>query len=220
MKIEEPFKHLTEELIEVGEMLRGRRQFIRAGMIAGAASFFAMAAANGVALGQDKKKDKKKGKDKGMAHAGGSPEGDIAILNTALGLEYQAIWAYKTAAGTGLLTDATKPVALLFLSQHEEHAGIEDSTIKKLGGTPVKAMDKYNLDLSGIKTEKDVLAFALGLEAEAAYTYLGVTNKFHNMELVPVVAGIGANEAQHAALLRFAMGEKNPVPKAVVARTV
>ncbi len=218
MKIEEPFKHLTEELIDFGEMLRGRRQFIRAGMIAGAASFFAMAAANGVALGQDKKKDKKKGKDKAMA--GASPENDIAILNTALGLEYQAIWAYKTAAGTGLLSDATKPVALLFLSQHEEHAGIEDSTIKKLGGTPVKAMDKYDLDLSGIKTEKDVLAFALGLEADAAYTYLSVTNKFHNMDLVPVVAGIGANEAQHAALLRFAMGEKNPVPKAVVMRTV
>jgi hypothetical protein len=220
MKIEEPFKHLSEELMEVGEMLRGRRHFIRAGMIAGAASAFAMAAANGVVLGQDKmkkEKDKKGKKDKMEGHMMGSAEGDVKILNTALGLEYQAIYAYGVAAGTGLLSEPIKPVALLFKQQHEEHADIEMQTIKKMGGTPVAKMEKYDLgDLSGVKTEKDVLALALGLEQQAAATYLSVTSKFHTTELIPIVAGIGANEAQHAALLRFAMGEKNPVPKAVV----
>jgi rubrerythrin len=223
MKIEEPFKHLSEELIEVGEMLRGRRHFIKAGMIAGAASAFAMAAANGVALGQDMKKEKdkkkKKGKDEMAGHMMGSAENDLKILNTALGLEYQAIYAYNVAAGTGLLSDGVKPVAVLFMHQHEEHAGLEEATIKQMGGTPVKKMEKYDLgDLSAIKTEKDLLAFALGLEQQAAETYLSVTNQFHTKELIPVVAGIGANEAQHAALLRFAMGEKNPVPKAVVGK--
>jgi len=211
MKIEKDFEHLTEELMEVGEMLRGRRNFIKAGMITGAASAFAMAAANGMAFGKDKDKDKmKKGK-------GGGGDEDVKILNVALGLEYQAIYAYHVAAGTGLLSEGTKKVALLFLSQHEEHASIEETTIKKMGGTPVAKMEKYDLgDLSGIKTEKDVLSFALGLEQQAAVTYLKVAGNFMTKELIPVVAGIGANEAQHAALLRFAMGEANPVPKAVV----
>ena len=222
MKIEKEFEHLTDELMQVGEMLRGRRGFIKAGMLTGAASAFAMMAANGVALGQDKmKKDKegkkdKKGKDGGMAH-GGSVEEDIRMLNTALGLEYTGIYAYKVAAGTGLLSEGVKPVALLFMSQHEEHAGLEEATVKKLGGTPVARQEKYDLgDLSAIKTEKDLLTFALGLEVGAASAYLSLVEKFHTPGLIPVVAGIGANEAQHAALLRFAMGEKNPVPHAVV----
>jgi ferritin-like protein len=211
MKIEKDFEHLTEELIEVGEMLRDRRHFIKAGMITGAASAFAMMAANGIAFG--KHHDKDKDKDKGMKGGGGG--GDVAILNTALGLEYQAIWAYKTAAGTGLLSEGVLGVAKLFLSQHQEHAGLEEGAIKQMGGTPVMAKEKYDLDLSGIKSEKDVLAFALGLEQQAAATYLSVTKNFMSKDLIPIVAGIGANEAQHAALLRQALGQ-NPVPKAVV----
>jgi hypothetical protein len=211
MKIEKEFEHLTDELMHTADMLRGRRGFIKAGMITGAASAFAMMAANGVALGKDKKDKAKKG-----GKAGGA-EGDVKILNIALGLEYQAIYAYKVAAGTGLLSEGIKPVAHLFMSQHEEHAGLEEATVKQMGGTPVARMEKYDLgDLSGIKTEKDLLAFALGLEQQAAVTYLKVCKDFATTDLIPVVAGIGANEAQHAALLRFAMGEKNPVPKAVV----
>lgn len=209
MKIEKEFEHLTDELMQTAEMLRGRRGFIKAGMLTGAASAFAMMAANGVALGKDKKDKMKKG--------GGGAEGDVKILNTALGLEYTAIYAYTVAAGTGLLSEGIKPVALLFQSQHVEHASLEEGAVKQLGGTPIAKQAKYDLgDLSGIKTEKDLLAFALGLEVQAAKTYMAVTKSFTTTELLPVVAGIGANEAQHAALLRFAMGEKNPVPQAVV----
>lgn len=212
MKIEKEFEHLSDELMQVGEMLRGRRTFIKAGMITGAASAFAMMAANGV-FGKSKDKTDKMDKKKGKGGGGG----DVDILNTALGLEYQAIYAYTVGAGTGLLTDKTKPIALLFQSQHQEHASIEEDAIKKMGGTPIAKQDKYDLgDLSGIKTEADVLGFALGLEQQAAVTYLKVAGNFMDKALIPVVAGIGANEAQHAALLRFALGQANPVPKAVV----
>lgn len=219
MKIEKEFEKWSEELMEVGEMLRGRRHFIRKGMIAGAASAVAMMAASGVVLGQDKemKKEKeKKEKDKGGKKGKGGGEGDVAILNVALGLEYKAIFAYNTAAGLGLLSDGTKAVAVLFRDQHEEHASIEADTVKKMGGTPVARQDKYDLgDTSGLKSEKDILAFALGLEQQAAGIYLAQAANFMTKELIPVVAGIGANEAQHAALLRSALGE-NPVPGAVV----
>lgn len=222
MKIEKEFEKWSEELMEVGEMLRGRRHFIRKGMLAGAASAVAMMAASGIVLGQDKdmeKKDKKEKKEKEKMDKkgkGGGGGGDVAILNVALGLEYKAIFAYNTAAGLGLLSDGTKAVAVLFRDQHEEHASIEADTVKKMGGTPVARQDKYDLgDTSGLKSEKDILAFALGLEQQAAGIYLAQAANFMTKELIPVVAGIGANEAQHAALLRSALGE-NPVPGAVV----
>lgn len=215
MKLDQSFEALSDELVEVGEMLKGRRGFIKAGMLAGAASTFAVLAASNVSA-QEKMKEEKKGKDK-KGKGGGGAEGDIKIVNIALGLEYAAIYAYDVAAGTGLLSDGTKKVALLFQSQHKEHAALEEGAIKSMGGTPVARMEKYDLgDLSMIKTEKDLLAFALGKEAGAATAYMGVLNQLTSKDLIPVVAGIGANEAQHAALLRFAMGEANPVPMAVV----
>ena len=212
MNPQEKLEELSEELIEIGERLRGRRGFLKAGMIVGAASAYSMLAAQGVAFGKDKEK-KKKGKGEMEGGGGG---GDIGILNVALGLEYQAIYAYTVGAGTGLLSDEVKKVAVAFMGQHEAHADLEASTIKKMGGTPVARKDKYELgDLSGIKTEADVLKFALGLEQQAATTYLKVAKDFMSKDLIPVVSGIGANEAQHAALLRFVLKE-NPVPQNVV----
>lgn len=216
MKLDQSFEALSDELVEVGEMLKGRRGFLKAGMLAGAATTFAMLAANNVSA-QEKMKEEKKGKGDKKGKGGGGAEGDIKIVNIALGLEYAAIYAYDVAASTGLLSAGTKGVALLFQSQHKEHAALEEGAIKSMGGTPVARMEKYDLgDLSGIKTEKDLLAFALGKEAGAATAYMGVLNQLTSKDLIPVVAGIGANEAQHAALLRFAMGEANPVPMAVV----
>jgi len=213
MNPQEKLEELSEELIEVGERLRGRRGFLKAGMLVGAASAYTMLAAQGIVYGKDHDKKDKKGKHGEMESGGG---GDVAILNVALGLEYQAIYAYTVGAGTGLLSDDVKKVAVLFMGQHEEHAALESDTVKKLGGTPVARKPKYELgDLSWIKTEADVLKFALGLEAQAAGTYLRVAKDFMNKDLIPVVSGIGANEAQHAALLRYVLKE-NPVPKAVV----
>jgi len=216
MNPQEKLEELSEELIEVGERLRGRRGFLKAGMLVGAASAYTMLAANGIVYGKDHdKKDKKHHKDDMESSSGGG--GDVGILNVALGLEYQAIYAYTVGAGTGLLSADVKNVAVMFMGQHEEHAALEASTIKKLGGTPVARKDKYELgDLSGIKAEADVLNFALGLEQQAAVTYLKVAKDFMNKDLIPVVSGIGANEAQHVALLRFVLKKSPLLPSAVV----
>jgi hypothetical protein len=212
----ETLENLNQEMVEVGEALRGRRNVLKAGMLFGAATAFA---ALGTVLGGpvsafagDKMKgDKMKG-DKMKGDKGG----DAKILNVALGLEYQAIYAYDVAAGTGLLSGQLKDVALLFQSQHKEHAQIEADAIRSLGATPVTAMEKYDLgDLSKIKTDKDLLGFALGLEQGAASAYMGVLKSLASPDIIAVAAGIGANEAQHAALLRFVL-QQNPVPTSVV----
>ena len=60
---------------------------------------------------------------------------DVAIMNVALTLEWEAIGAYQIGAESGLLSGGVLDTAVLFQSQHKEHAEALRSTIIKLGGT-------------------------------------------------------------------------------------
>lgn len=192
-------KDLTNKYIEVGEMLKGRRNVLKTGFAVSAAALLA---------GME------------LPVFGADKNGDVKIANVALNLEHQAIAAYQTGAGTGLLSGATLDAAKLFLSQHEAHRDALIGVIKKFGGTPVatKKATEYPAIAAAvpkIKSGNDILEFALTLEAEAASAYLGVLTSFSEKSLIPVLAGIAADEAQHAAILRFVLG-KNPCPDAVV----
>jgi rubrerythrin len=142
---------------------------------------------------------------------------DIEILNTALGLEYQAIAAYQAGAESGLLSKPVLGVALKFQGDHKEHAYLLESTVKKLGGTPVTAMQSadYKFPTDQLKSEKDVLKFAAGLEKGAASAYLNAVPTFANSALAKAAASILGVESMHWALLRNALGEM-PDPVAFI----
>lgn len=194
-------KDLTNKIVEAGELIRGRREVIKLGFAAGITGAAALIS------------DVFSLPTLGQARA--SKAGDIKIMNTALALEHQAIAAYAVGADSKLLKDTTLELAVHFQSQHKAHRDALEATIKKFGGTPVPAKEKYDFDTSKIKEANDVLRFALALEAGAASAYLGVLQSLFTKDLLPVVAGIAADEAQHAAVLRFAIGEQ-PAPDAVV----
>lgn len=143
---------------------------------------------------------------------------DIAILNTALGLEYQAIAAYQVGAESGLLQKPVLDVAVKFQGQHKAHAEVLSSTIGKLGGTPVMAKKpaEYGFPTGSLKTQADVLEFAAGLEKGAASAYLGAVPQFHNKDLAKAAASIMGDETMHWAVLLGALG-KDPVPAAFIA---
>jgi rubrerythrin len=134
---------------------------------------------------------------------------DIEILNTALGAEHQAIAAYQVGAESGLLSKPILGVAVKFQSDHKEHAGLLDKTIKKLGGKAALAMKPadYKFPTDQLKNEKDVLKFAAGLEKGAISAYLGAVPLFGNKDLAKAAASILGNEAMHWALLLQALGE-------------
>ena len=52
---------------------------------------------------------------------GPSAADDLVLMNTALALEHEAIWAYGLAGGSGLLSAKAKEVGLLFQGSHEIH---------------------------------------------------------------------------------------------------
>lgn len=140
-------------------------------------------------------------------------EGDVRILNTALGAEYEAVAAYQVGAESGLLGKAALAVALQFQGHHKEHAEALAATVKKLGGQAVTAKAKYSFPVETLKNEADVLRFAAGLERGAVSAYLGAVPVFGDRELAKVAASILGDEAMHWAVLRQVLGE-NPVPSA------
>ena len=142
-------------------------------------------------------------------------EGDLRILNTALGAEYEAIAAYQVAAESSLLGKPALAVAQQFQGHHKEHASALAATLQKLGGKPVAAKSQYTFPVDKLKSEVDVLRFAAGLEKGAVSAYLGAVPLFGDRELAKVAASILGDEAMHLAVLRQVLGE-NPVPVAFV----
>jgi len=144
-----------------------------------------------------------------------APANDVAILNSALAAELEAIAAYGVGAGSGLLKGPVLALATTFQGHHKQHADVLAGTVKKLGGTPNEAKPKYDFPVEALKTQNDVLRFAAGLEKGAVSAYLGAVPLFKDRELSKAAASILGDEAMHWAVLRNALGEE-PVPAAFV----
>jgi hypothetical protein len=144
-----------------------------------------------------------------------NPVNDVAILNTALAAELEAIAAYSVGAGSGLLKGAVLQLATTFQGHHKQHADVLASTVTKLGGQAATAKAQYSFPVETLKTQNDVLRFAAGLEKGAVSAYLGAVPLFKDRELSKAAASILGDEAMHWAVLRQAIGEE-PVPAAFV----
>ncbi len=70
---------------------------------------------------------------------------DLAILNVAVGLEYEGINAYAIALKSGLLNEQHVKAATKFQDDHKQHNDALIATIRTLGGEPVEAktLDEY-----------------------------------------------------------------------------
>jgi rubrerythrin len=142
----------------------------------------------------------------------GDMQGDIAILNTALGLEWEAIAAYQVGAQSGLLQGKVLDVAKTFQGHHKEHAELLEKTVKKLGGWPVKAktVADYKFPVEKLKKAEDVLKFAAKLERGAASAYLGAIPVFRSPDLKTAAGRLVADESMHWVVLQNALGEGLP----------
>ncbi len=152
---------------------------------------------------------------KGKKGKMGASQGDIDILNVALGLELEAIEAYQIGAESGLLDKGTLGVAVAFQSDHKYHAAAEVATIMKLGGKPVeaKSRDEYmtGLNIASIKSATDILRLAQKLELGAVNAYLGVIPSFSSTALAQVSAKLAADEVLHYTALTQALKDQLPV---------
>lgn len=153
-------------------------------------------------------KARRAGADDGEAAAA-----DVAILNSALGAELEAIAAYQVGAESGLLEKPVRALAVTFQGHHKAHADLLATTVGMLGGKAVSAKSRYTFPTDSLKNQADVLRFAAGLEKGAVSAYLGAVPIFGNRDLAKAAASILGDEAMHWAILRNALGEV-PVPDA------
>jgi rubrerythrin len=140
-----------------------------------------------------------------------SDEADVEILNSALDLELMAVAAYK--AGAAHLKGDVLQVGKLFLEQEQEHADGLMSAIKDSGGVPNRAKSSY--DFPRLRSQQDVLRFAIDIENTAIAAYIDALPKLGTGDLRATAAAIVANEAEHIAVLLGALGEPQ-VPGAFV----
>jgi hypothetical protein len=147
-----------------------------------------------------------KGKPKGAA----AVYDDITLMNTALALEHEAIWAYGLAGKSGLLSAKAKEVGLLFQGSHELHRDLLVDAIKNKSGQPVEPKKEYAFGVP-LANEKDVLELAFKLEVGAARVYLYTVDRFQDRALAGSAGKILSDAVLHATVLRSVLG-REPVP--------
>jgi hypothetical protein len=138
----------------------------------------------------------------------GKPDSDdIILMNTALALEHQAIWAYGLAGTSGLLSEKAREVGLLFQGSHEIHRDLLVDAIRGKGAQPVEPKKEYVFGVP-LSNEKDVLELAFKLEVGAARVYLYVVDRFQDRALSGSAARILSDEVLHATVLRSVLGRE------------
>ena len=142
--------------------------------------------------------------------ASGAIYDDIVLMNTALDIEHEAIWAYGLAGKSGLLSAKAKEVGLLFQGSHELHRDLLADAIKNKGGSPSGPKKEYVFGVP-LANEKDVLELAFKLEVGAARVYLYVVDRFQDRALAASAGKILSDEVLHATILRSVLG-REPVP--------
>jgi len=140
-----------------------------------------------------------------------SDQADVEILNGALDLELMAVAFYK--AGAARLRGSVLDIGKLFLEQEQEHADGLAAAIEDVGGTANRPKSSY--DFPVLRTQADVLRFAVDLENTAIAAYIDALPKLTQGDLRATASGIITNEAEHVAVLLDTLGS-DPVPAAFV----
>lgn len=136
---------------------------------------------------------------------------DVAILNAAIDLEHQAIWAYTTTAGKVTTSDVGKTllaVAMKNVTDHEMHRDALAAAITDLGATPSPARDSYDLSSyidaqeGNLDSDANIAKLALALEYDAALAYIDAFSQLTSTDLVAAASTIGPAEVAHATQIR------------------
>lgn len=129
--------------------------------------------------------------------------GDVDLLNHLLHLEHVAIAAYT--AGTPLLPPATTKAGQLFLNDEISHAGDLAGLVREAGGKPIKPAPTYALGHP--RTSHEVLMLLHAVENAQIRAYIDAIAVLEPGTLKQQVASILANDAQHIAVVRAALGQ-------------
>ena len=138
-----------------------------------------------------------------IAQEGG---GDVEILNFALTLEYlEAAFYDQALKQVGGLGGEAKEIATTLRDNENQHVDALASTIKRLGGKPVKAP---GVDFGkAFADEKSFLKTAQTFEDLGVSAYNGAAPDIESKDVLAAAGGIVQVEARHAAAIRSLRGQ-------------
>jgi hypothetical protein len=145
---------------------------------------------------------------------------DTTLLAQAVKLEQATVLAYDTILRRGLLSGRLQALARILRGHERQHAATLTTALKDLGGTAppgpagVADVDAVVKGLGDLRTQADVVAFAIELETAAVAAYYDAQAKFVEARLLQSGASIMAAEGQHLVVLREA-ARRPPVPSAL-----
>ena len=144
--------------------------------------------------------------------------GDAAIFGRMAPLEQTLAFAYGAAVNAG--SDRVRELATGFVAHEAEHVaalnreleamgsakaqppkdpGVVDAVARSLGITPV---------LTDLRTPDEILTFLLAFEEAVMAAWINAHRKLADARLLQLATGILACQAQHAVLLRRALGRE------------
>lgn len=138
-------------------------------------------------------------------------DNDAAILNAAIDLENQAIWAYGVGAGKLSTTEVGKTILALAQRNRADHIAHRDAlsaAVKSLGKTPSPARSSYNLSSyinageGNLDSDANIAKLALALEYDAALAYIDAFSKLKITALLAAAGTIAPVEAAHVTAIR------------------
>ena len=130
-------------------------------------------------------------------------DGDIAIVNYALTLEYLEAQFYKEAIDTGFFKGKQLDLIKQIGDHERQHVNALTMAVKQLGGTPA-AKPSTKFPLSDAKT---IVKTAQAVENLGAAAYLGQAAKISNKDILAAALSIHSVEARHAAALNTLVGK-------------
>jgi rubrerythrin len=144
---------------------------------------------------------------------------DEDILIAAIQLEQVAVLAYTTVLEGKLLTPAFATIVRRFRDHEQAHVTVLTKALTDLGETPppqatAKDVDAVVKGLGDVRSQGDVVSFAIELELAAVAAYYDAHRTLLDGKLLQTGASIMANEAQHLVVLRQAV-KQDPVPRAL-----
>ena len=136
---------------------------------------------------------------------------DLAMLNSAIELERAGIKAYDDAADTGLLSPTVLDIAPRFRADHVAHRDALIGAVRS-GGVLV-SQNTARIEYPPLRSQTDIIAFALSVERQAASTYLSVIPDLADRRLAQVAAAILGVETTHVSQLAEALGNGHAYPQ-------
>ncbi len=158
------------------------------------------------------------------AAGGGGGGGDVAIAQTAAGLEVLAVNTYggaleaATAGNLGEVPPAVAQFATTARDHHQAHLDAWNELLTSLGEQAVTeplqpVAGEVMTQFQSVTDVAGVAKLALMLEQVAASTYFAVIPTIQNDQALELATTIQPIDMQHAAILNYVMGQY-PVPEA------